>query len=109
VLGADLETQLLAAFDLDLLAARLDAERDADYGDPALAVLVHGQHRFALITHLRRLRRIAQVDHRYTAGHRLVQQAGDETIGMGRQSEQQGQQAGEHFCAGCAVHRLSIQ
>ena len=83
VLAAHLKAECLTARDLYLLSARFDAERDADNGDPALAVFTHGQHRLALITHLGRLRRVAQIDHRHATWHRFVQQAGDETFGVG--------------------------
>ncbi len=84
-----------AAIDLQLLGAGLCRQRDADDGDPALAILAHHQGRLALIAGLRCAGAVAEFDHGDAAGHRFVQQAGDEAFGVGRQCEGEGEQQGE--------------
>ncbi|MNY60867.1 hypothetical protein D3C86_1974770 [compost metagenome] len=90
VLAGDLETQGLTAVDLDLLAAGLSAQGQADDGDPALAVLLDHQQRFALVAGARRTGGRAQVDHGDAAGYRFVQQAADKAFGVSGQGEAEG-------------------
>jgi len=52
VAAANLKTRA-AAIDLQLLGTCLDRQRDADDGDPALAILTHHQGRLALVASLR--------------------------------------------------------
>jgi len=86
--GLDLEAER-AASDIHLLLAGLDRERDAEDGDPALAVFADYQCGLVLIAHRRRGRAAAQIDHRHTARHGLVQQAGNETLGMDGKGERE--------------------
>ncbi len=72
VAAANLKTRA-AAIDLQLLGTCLDRQRDADDGNPALAVLAYHQRRFALVACLRCARAIAEFDHGDAAGYRLVQ------------------------------------
>ena len=95
VLAGDAEAFLVVAGrrpHFQLLRAGLDAQRDADHGDPAAAFLAHHQHRLALVEGPRRRAFLAEVDHRHPAGHRLVQQAHDEAVGLGGQGAESGEQ-----------------
>lgn len=78
-----------------MLSAGFDSQRDADDGQPASALFLDHQHRFALIGGSRCLRASAQINHGDATGHRFVECAGDKTVGMGGQAEQQGEQRGD--------------
>ena len=49
----------------------------------------------ALVAGLGRTRAVAEFDHGNAAGYGFVQQAGDESLGMGRQGNGEGEQQGE--------------
>ncbi len=92
-LAADSEVQRAPARG-HLLSAGFDRQRDADDGQPSRALFLDHQHRFALIGGSRRLSASAQINYGNATGHRFVECAGDETVGVGGQTQEQGEQRG---------------
>ncbi|MNQ90455.1 hypothetical protein D3C85_1057980 [compost metagenome] len=84
VAAADAEGQAAAVVHFELFAACLDRQRHADHGDPAPAILPDHQHRLALVASDGTPGRLAQIDHGHSAGHRLVEQAAEESFGQRR-------------------------
>ncbi|MNM19107.1 hypothetical protein D3C81_294090 [compost metagenome] len=77
MLVADREAQGAAIVRGHLMGAGLALERDADDGDPALALFLHHQDGFVLIPHGGRLGAVSQLHHGHASRHRVVEQTAD--------------------------------
>ncbi|MNH03162.1 hypothetical protein D3C79_624150 [compost metagenome] len=84
VLVADLEAELAAIVQYQLMGAGRTLERDADDGYPVAAFFFDDQHGFVLIAGAGRLRLIPQRDDGDATGDGVIEQPTDET-GLGRE------------------------
>lgn len=83
VLGRDSEAEGAAIIDRQLLGSLRGFEGNADDGNPALAILSHDQHRLVLIADCGGLQPIPEWHHGHTAGHRVIEQTADKSLGEG--------------------------
>ncbi len=118
ILGAHREGHLARAggvLDLDMFLARLHAERNADHGDPLLALFPHDQHAPVLVGDLGRASRVAQRQDGHPARHSGVELAADVAAllrprGPGQAQAGRGQPGAQDVAAfehGAYRHRLA--